>query len=55
MRSNLGVMTYVTEIVDLCPTHDARGSEARAINGGAGADLHIVLDDHVPNMRKMLE
>src|SRR5690606_13547337 len=44
------VVADLDQIVDLGPLADHRVAERAAIDGGAGPDLHAVLDDHSPEL-----
>ena len=52
VRADLHVVADLNEIVDLCPAANARGAELRAIDARTGADLDIVFDDDVADLRE---
>ena len=44
------VVSYLHQVVDLRPAPDAGDAERRPVDAAAGADLHIVLDNHDPDL-----
>ena len=47
------VVRHLHQVIDLGSPADARGAELGAIDADAGADLHVVFDDHGTNLRNL--
>jgi len=53
MPPNDDVVRNMHEVVDLRALADDRGPKGSAIDGRVGADLHIVVDDHVADLQHL--
>src|SRR5262249_56337208 len=51
--ADLAVVGHLDEVVDLGAAADARGLEGAAVHGGAGADLDVVADLDVAELRHL--
>src|SRR5579871_1796876 len=47
------VVRDMYEVVDLRALADDRGTEGATVNGRVGADLHIIMDDHVTDLQHL--
>ena len=47
------VVGDLDQVIDLRPLADHRIPARAAVDGGVGADLHVVLDDHSPDLRHL--
>src|SRR4030095_2973834 len=48
--TDLHVVADLHEVVDLGAAADDRVAEGRAVDGGVGADLHVILDEHAAHL-----
>ena len=54
VRTDHTVVSDLDQVVDLHAALDAGGAQPRAIDGRVRADLHVVLDHHVPELWHLL-
>jgi len=53
VRADVRVVGDLHEVVDLGATADARLAEGGPIDAAVAADVHVVLDDHLPELRHL--
>ena len=54
MLPDFHVVPDLDEIIDLGPLAYHGFAQGRAVNGRAGADLHVVLDSDNPDLRNLV-
>src|SRR6185312_3347973 len=51
--ANLDVVSDLHQVVDLASRADPRRAHGRSVNGDAGAQLHVVLHDHIADLGEL--
>src|SRR4029453_11012013 len=53
MPANADIVAHLNQVVDLCALADDRVTNCTTIDGRAGPDLDVVLNDNAPDLRHL--